>query len=73
MLPPLLSHTHRAKTAFFFFNCVQPRASSKGSYNLTAQQRLWEVLVQQTGSDFRVPTPQEGDTGAAAGAGLASA
>lgn len=30
------------------------RASAKFSYNLAHQQRLWDLLVQQTGAEFKL-------------------
>lgn len=30
----------------------KPRASAKFSYSLANQQRLWDLLVQQTGAEF---------------------
>lgn len=36
----------------------KPRMSPKGAHSLTAQQRLWDVLVQQTGIDFELPQPE---------------
>lgn len=35
----------------------KPRLSPKGAHSLTAQQRLWDILVQQTGTDFVLPQP----------------
>ncbi|PRW58590.1 short chain dehydrogenase reductase family isoform B [Chlorella sorokiniana] len=35
----------------------KPRLSPKGAHSLTAQQRLWDILVQQTGADFALPQP----------------
>ncbi|KAL4431285.1 hypothetical protein ABPG75_006541 [Micractinium tetrahymenae] len=32
----------------------KPRASAKFSYNLANQQRLWSLLVQQTGAEFKL-------------------
>lgn len=36
----------------------KPRMSPKGAHSLAAQQRLWDVLVQQTGIDFELPQPE---------------
>lgn len=33
----------------------KPRASAKASYNLASQQRLWELLQEQTGAQFNLP------------------
>ena len=38
----------------------KPRLSPKGAHSLTAQQRLWDMLVQQTGTDFVLPQPEAG-------------
>lgn len=35
----------------------KPRMSPKGAHLLSAQQRLWDILVQQTGTDFVLPQP----------------
>ena len=32
----------------------KPRASAKASYNLDAQRRLWDLLVQQTGAEWKL-------------------
>lgn len=43
----------------------KPRVATKGQYSLAAQQRLWDLLARQTGTDLVLPAAAEATIAAA--------